>query len=118
MNRSVMWILAVSFLLPGCLASRQAELDKKRHELEMQVLERQNNEKLSLMPNWLHDRPDGKKGMITFQKDNYECERDVNQTFPSRSVFSRDYVLREMDRHRMYMQCMRVRDWTEQKKEP
>lgn len=117
MNRSLIRILVLCLLLTGCLATRQAELDKKRQELEEKVFDQQLKERLSLMPNWLHDRPDGKKGMISFRKDNYECDRDVNQTFPSRSPFSINYLSREMDRHNMYMQCMRAREWSEQKTE-
>jgi hypothetical protein len=116
MNRSVIGELGLCLLFTGCLASRQAELDRKHAELTKQVFERQTNERIALMPDWLHDRPDGKKGLNSYQKDDYECQRDVDQTFPSRSVYAVNWLSREMDRHSMFMRCMRARGWTEQKK--
>ena len=115
MHWSAIGLLTVCLLLTGCLASKQAELDKRQAELEDRLIKRQTDEVLALMPNHPYDRPDGKKGLNSWQKDDYECQRDVDQTFPRRS--SVNWLSREMDRHSMYMRCMRARGWTEQKKQ-
>ena len=111
--------------LSGCVGVGQnTEQRTKREDSEARLLETLTKEKLSLSP--INDRvkreveagtykseyPDGLfPAYQRYDRDRYECNRDVDQTLPRPNLLSRYYALQEVDRHRMYMDCMSVRGW-------
>ncbi len=123
------YVLFLTFCLSGCAGVGQNnEQRAKQVDAESRLLESWSKEKISLSPinervkreveagTYQSEYPDGLfPAFKRYERDRYECNRDVDQTLPGANVLSRYYVLREGDRHRMYMDCMSVRGWRPKK---